>query len=112
PKTEISKWTVQFEISVFGFQMQDSSNLHFPRTPTRDLFSPSLFPVTLCLLQGYRHYDDNPGRSSLCAADSPPQSPVHNRGDFLAGAGNRRQYGDLHLDGSDCAAEAADQRSR
>src|SRR5262245_56673371 len=29
PKTEISNWTVQFEISVFGFQMQDLSNFHF-----------------------------------------------------------------------------------
>ena len=27
PKLEISNWTVQFEISSFGFEMQDSSNL-------------------------------------------------------------------------------------
>jgi hypothetical protein len=29
PRSEISNWTVQFEISAFGFEMQDSSNFKF-----------------------------------------------------------------------------------
>ena len=30
PRSEIGNWTVQFEISAFGFEMQDSSNFKFP----------------------------------------------------------------------------------
>src|SRR5262249_13205324 len=33
PKSEIAKWTVQFVISDFGFEMQDSSNFKISRGP-------------------------------------------------------------------------------